>query len=163
MRFIIKFRNKKGLNFCNMKTLLALAAIFLTGSASAEGYMLPKSFSIKNTELTPVEEKKPETPVTVDISLISLIRNFEYDYASTFKSTLSTLLQFNIIPVDYDSARGWIKARSESGRELFILLLPSREKLTHVRITPADGRYDISAELVNDIFKAIERSLYSGV
>ncbi len=155
-----------------MKTILTLILIFVCSSALAEGYILPKSFKIKNTDLPPVEEniepvvnvdKMPDVPAVTDVSLANLVKSFEYDYANTFKSTLNTLLLFDIVPSEYDSTRGQIKARLASGRELFILILPSDEKMTHIRITPADGRYDISLELVNNIFRAIDRSLYSGV
>jgi len=155
-----------------MRIFLTLALVFVCGSAFAEGYILPKSFKIKNTDLPPVEEnieplvkidKLLQTPAVTDISLANLVKSFEYDYASTFKSALNTLLLFDIVPCEYDSTRGQIKARLASGRELFVLVLPSDEKMTHIRITPADGRYDISVELVNNIFRAIGRNLYSGV
>ncbi len=102
-------------------------------------------------------------PVKTDISLTDLIKNFNYSYPKTFRSTMTTLMQFNIKPVSYDSSKGEIKAKLDSGKEIFILLLPSQKKLTYVRITPADGRYDISKELVSQIFKNLERNLYSDV
>lgn len=156
-----------------MKKLLAIILASYSSVVCAEGYMLPKSFTIKNMDLPPVEENiesvtevKEEKAVTKtinDVSLTNLIKNYDYDYASTFKSTLNTLFQSDITLVAYDSNSGQIKARLKSGRELFILLLPSQDKLTHVRITPADGRYDLPMDIVNGIFKGIGRSLYSGV
>ena len=119
--------------------------------------------SVKHTQ--PIKESLPlnTEPVITNISLLSLIKNFNYDYSKTFKSVITTLNQFGIEIVSYDSSRGQINARLDSGRELFIMLLPSKETLTHVRITPADGRYNISTELVDKIFKNIDRNLYSDI
>lgn len=118
---------------------------------------------VNNIERNSGISPKRLTPVVTDISLTDLVRNFSYEYSKTLRSTMATLTQFNIKPVCYDSSRGQIKAELKTGKELFIILLPSQEKLTHVRITPADGRYNISKELVNDIFKNIERNLYSDI
>ena len=126
-----------------------------TASVSAISPPLPKNIKITSYNSS--------TSVETDISLTELIKNFNYSYPKTFRSTLTTLMQFNIKPVSYDSSKGEIKAKLATGKEIFILLLPSQEKLTHVRITPADGRYDISRELISQIFQTIERNLYSDV
>lgn len=153
-----------------MKIFLATTLSLICSAALAEGYMLPKSFSIKQNDLPPMEEKMrevkttaPENTANTDISLTNLIQNYKYDYASTFKSTLNVLFQLDITPTEYDTNSGQIKARLASGKEIFILLLPSQEKLTHVRITPADGHYNIPVEVIYSIFKSLDRSLYSGV
>ena len=101
--------------------------------------------------------------VATDLSLTDLIRHFDYEYSKTLGSTMATLAQFDIKPLCYDSSKGQIRAKLNSGKEIFILLLPSQEKLTHVRITPADGNYDLSKGLIKDIFKNINRNLYSNV
>ncbi|OGI01162.1 MAG: hypothetical protein A2Y25_09020 [Candidatus Melainabacteria bacterium GWF2_37_15] len=130
--------------------------------------MLPKSFSVDKNNLPSVEEPITMAPITyirlkepviTNVSLINFIRNYEYDYKRTFSSTLNTLVQLNITPVDYDSGRGQIRARLSSGKELFIFLLPSQEKLTHVRITPADGRYNVPPEMINELFQGIGKNL----
>lgn len=108
--------------------------------------------------------KNSELAGKANVSLTNLIKNYEYDYSSTFKLTLDTLVQFNVIPIDCDSAKGQIRARlASSGREIFILLLPSSQKLTHVRITPADGNYNLPLGFVNQIFDAIDKNLQGGV
>ncbi len=157
--------------------------------AYAEDFILPQSFSIDQSELPQLEQsqseqkvssektepaktvfdsirktpQQPVKPVITDVSLTELVKNFSYDYSKTLRSTMQTLTQFNIKPLCYDSSKGQIRAELNTGKELFILLLPSRQELTHVRITPADGNYNISRELVNDIFKNIERNLYSDI
>lgn len=151
-----------------MKSVLAIVLIMVSTAVFAEEYMLPKSFSVKKPELKSIEDKikpkveKKQEPFLTDVSLADLVKNFEYDYESTFKHTLNTFSQLNITILKFDTERGHINARMDSGKELFIFILPSSEKLTHVRITPADGRYDISVQFIKNIFRTIERSLYSG-
>lgn len=155
-----------------MRIFLSLILILVCSTAYAEEFILPKSFSIDKNNLPVITtegnivtvsvKKQALTPAT-NISLGCLVKNFEYDYENTFNSTLSTLLQLNIIPVDFDSTRGQIRARLKSGKELFIFLLPSKAKMTHVRITPANGRYDIPTGLIDNIFKTLGQSLYIGV
>jgi len=124
---------------------------------------------ISSDSNVPSEKIKKESfpgsfkPVKTDISLAELIENFNYEYHKTLRSTMATLTQLKIKPMSYDSSKGQIRAELNSGKEIFILLLPSQEKLTHVRITPADGRYNISRELVSDIFRDIKRNLYSDI
>ena len=153
-----------------MRPILLLILIFFCNAANAEVYMLPKSFSVDKNNLPSIEEPitmapityiKLKEPVMTNASLVNFVRNYECDYRSTLSSTLNTLVQANIMPVDYDSGRGQIRARLASGKELFILLLPSQAKLTHVRITPADGRYNVPPEMINDIFQGIGRNLIS--
>ncbi|HSA07662.1 MAG TPA: hypothetical protein P5556_10850 [Candidatus Gastranaerophilales bacterium] len=172
--------------------LVILVGILILSSQKtfAEEYMLPKSFSIEKStiSLEDLSSQKPaqqinitvksasQTPqnikqvtlikknaVVANISLTDLIQNFNDSYSKTLESTMTTLAQFNIEPLFYDSSKGQIKAKLISGKEIFILLLPSREKLTHVRITPADGRYNLSKELVSEIFINIQRNLYNDI
>ncbi len=169
--------------------IVVLTGIFVLVSnvAYADEFMLPQSFSIDKYELPQPEETQSEEQASIktigiedvnavskkvyykeksfetNLSLLELVRNFSYDYSKTLRSTMAALTQFNIKPLCYDSSKGQITARLNSGRELFILLLPSQEKLTHVRITPADGRYNLSRELIDNIFKNIERNLYSDI
>lgn len=186
-----------------MRGLLTIILALLCSAAYAEGYMLPKSFSVIKFDAPVIEQKsanpvnkttptasavqknsvpasnivssitqeKPQTvikqqsiPIKQDVSLTNLIKNYNYDYASTFKLTLNTLPQFNIIPLDCDSSKGQIRAKlASTGKELFILLLPSNQNLTNVRITPADGNYNLPTGLVNQIFDAIGKNLQGGV
>lgn len=135
-----------------MKRLLILSLLVVCAKVHAEGYMLPKSFAIeKPTVQTP--------PPVTKISLVNLVRTLKCDYSSAFMSTLGTLVDKGITLLEYDSTKGQIKARLASGRDLFILLLPSKEKLTYMRITPADGRYDIPVDTINQLFNDIDQNL----
>ena len=151
--------------------ILAGILILLSNTAlAAEEFMLPKSFSIiendlpvLETEASQAQQQNTANYAATDISLIDFIRNFNYGYSKTFRLTMATLTQFDITPLFYDSSKGQIRAKFKSGKEIFILLLPSQEKLTHVRITPADGHYDFSKDLISNIFKNIDRNLYSDI
>lgn len=99
------------------------------------------------------------TTVPTSISLTDLIRNYKYDYFRTLISTLVSLEELNLGQIHFDSSKGQIIASHASGKDIFILLLPSQDNLTYVRITPADGQYSINRELVNNIFSRIDHNI----
>lgn len=161
-----------------IKIIILTAIIALIPKiVQAEDFILPNSFSLEEQAMPDIKinekEKKPvkvrnhkynpEKTVKTDVSLTKFVKNYKYNYSQTLNSTIIALTEFNIEPLCYDSSRGHIKARLNTGKELFIMLLPSTEKMTHVRITPADGQYNISMDLIGDIFTNIERNLYSSV
>jgi hypothetical protein len=99
------------------------------------------------------------TTVPTTISLTELIRNYKYDYLRTLVSTLVSLEELNLGQIYFDSSKGQIIASPDNGKAIFILLLPSQDNLTYVRITPADGQYSINRELVNNIFSRIDQNI----
>jgi hypothetical protein len=93
------------------------------------------------------------------LSLISLIKNFQYDYSSTMDSAVASLVENNVDILFYDTEKGQIQARLQSGKEIFILLLPFQDRLTYVRITPCDGDYNFSKDSIDELFRAMQRNL----
>lgn len=99
------------------------------------------------------------TTVPTTISLTELIRNYKYNYTKTLVSTLVTLEELNLGSIRFDSSKGQIIVSTPGGNDIFILLLPAQDNLTYVRITPADGQYRFSRELINNIFSRIASNI----
>jgi len=99
------------------------------------------------------------TTVPTTISLTELIRNYKYDYFRTLVSILVSLEELNLGQIYFDSSKGQIFVSPANGKDIFILLLPSQDNLTSVRITPADGQYNINREMVNSIFSRIDHNI----
>ena len=95
------------------------------------------------------------------VSLTNLIKNYNFSYANTIKSTVTSLSEMQIIPVSYNTEKGQIIAKLASGKELFILIIPYKENYTCVRITPADGNYNLPMTTINEIFLTISNNLQS--
>lgn len=93
-------------------------------------------------------------------SLTNLIKNYECAYADTLKSTIIALSAMGITPESYNTERGQIVAKLPSGKEIFILVVPSNNgSSTNVRITPTDGNYNLPMITINEIFSNIGGSL----
>ena len=92
-------------------------------------------------------------------SITNLIKNYEYSYADTLKSTVIALSAMGITPDSYNTERGQIIAKLPSGKEIFVLLAPFNEGSTYVRITPTDGNYNIPINTINEIFSNINENL----
>jgi len=95
------------------------------------------------------------------VSLSNLIKNYDFSYADTIKSTITSLSEMQIVPVSYNTENGQIIAKLDSGKELYILIVPYKENSTCVRITPADGNYNLPMATINEIFTAIGNNLQS--
>lgn len=92
-------------------------------------------------------------------SLTNLIKNYDYAYADTLKSTIISLSEMGITPDSYNTEKGQIIAKLPSGKEIFILLAPFNNDSTFVRITPTDGNYNIPLTTINEIFANIKGNL----
>lgn len=92
-------------------------------------------------------------------SLTNLIKNYEYAYADTLKSTIITLSSMGITPDSYNTERGQIIAKLPSGKEIFILVAPFKDTSSCVRITPTDGNYNLPMTTINEIFSNIGDNL----
>lgn len=92
-------------------------------------------------------------------SITNLIKNYESSYADTLKSTIIALSAMGITPDSYNTEKGQIIAKLQSGKEIFVLLVPFKEDSTCVRITPTDGIYNIPLNTINEIFSNINANL----
>lgn len=117
---------------------------------------LNQAFALDNTT-TVKNEVKPVQPGII-FSLTNYIKSYNNPYSNVFIATLAVLSN-PVAVTSFDSSKGEIKARLKNGKELFILVASFQNNLTKVRITPADGIYDISLETVNKIFDDIKFEL----
>jgi len=92
-------------------------------------------------------------------SLTNLIKNYDCDYSGTLKSTIIALSTMGIATSSYNTEKGQILATLPSGKELFILVVPFNNNSTYVRITPADGNYNLPMATINTIFSNIQDNL----
>lgn len=120
----------------------------------------PKTVTLQTN---PVKKTVAETKVGNNSSSLQyLVKSYAYSYANTLNATIISLSQTGITPVSCNTSKGQIIARLDSGKEIFILLVPYSEKLTSIRITPADGIYNLPMAIINQIFTAIEDNLITG-
>lgn len=101
---------------------------------------------------------KADKAFSAKISLSDYIKYYSYSYADTFTSALSALSTNNIAISSFNSSKGQVKAKVYN-KELFILVAAVKNNETLVRITPTDGIYNISPDIVNNIFQNIKLEL----
>lgn len=94
-----------------------------------------------------------------NISLSDHIKQYNYKYLDTFISTIAVLSNSKITITTYNTSKGEIKARLSNNKELFILVTSLQDNLTQVRITPADGIYDIPVDNIKRILNNIKLEL----
>jgi len=119
--------------------------------------------SNNNSAKSTVVRTNAVKPVTVNksnnLSLTNLIKNYDCDYADTLKSTIISLSTMGITTSSYNTDKGQISAFLPSGKEIFILVVPFDNNSTYVRITPADGTYNLPMTTINTIFSNIQDNL----
>ena len=93
------------------------------------------------------------------VSLSNFIKGYNYSYSDTYVATLAALTSSNVELISYNSSKGTIKAKLSGGKMLYIVLIYSQPKSTQVRITPADGVYDLPDTLIEQIFGNIKLEL----
>ena len=93
------------------------------------------------------------------ISLNDFIRSYDKDYSKVFISTLAAVSKMKLGISTFNSSRGEIRAKLQNSKELFIVIHPSDDKNTQVRITPANGIYDIDEDIAREIFKNIKMEI----
>lgn len=103
--------------------------------------------------------RKSVPVVTNDTSLTNHIREYKYRYLDTFIATLAVLSNSKLNITSYNTAKGEILASTITGKELYILVVSPQNNLTQVRITPADGVYDIPADTVKKLLDSIKLEL----
>lgn len=131
-------------------------------------FHLPKKLFIHD-EAIELKESEKESAITnkktninrdVNVSLSDFIKSYPYGYSETLLSTLATIADLKVIELDsYNSAKGEIKAKLVNGKRLYIVIFPSNDKLTYVRVTPADGVYDIPDKFLDNFFRNLNLEL----
>ncbi|EKE04577.1 MAG: hypothetical protein ACD_20C00047G0007 [uncultured bacterium] len=145
------------------KRILIILALLITATsqfnqtfAADNLYQKPNIQPLTNQKI--ITDKK-ETGTTVNISLSDCIKQYRYQYLDTFISTLAALSNSKINITSYNTSKGEIKAKLGNGKGLYILVNAPQSNMTQVRITPADGIYDIPAETISKLFEDIRIEL----
>ena len=145
------------------KRILIILALLITAASQfnqtfAADNVYQKSNIQPLTNQKIITDKK-ETGTTVNISLSDCIKQYRYQYLDTFISTLAALSNSKINITSYNTSKGEIKAKLSNGKGLYILVNAPQSNMTQVRITPADGIYDIPAETISKLFEDIRIEL----
>jgi len=89
--------------------------------------------------------------LAANLSLNDYMQNFQYPYDKVFINTLAALSDLNFQITSFNSTKGEIFAKFKK-KELYIVISKTDNNKTLVRITPADGIYDISSDVTKEIF-----------
>jgi len=100
-----------------------------------------------------------KTEIESVISLTDFVRSFNASYSNTFVATLYALSEAKIEVLSFNSLEGKIYARLYRAKDLYVLIQPFNSKVTLVRITPADGVYNIPDTLVKEFFNNLKIEL----
>jgi len=92
-------------------------------------------------------------------SVQNLIKTYNNSYTNTFKAAIMAISTSGASPVSFNTSKGQIIAKLDSDKEILILIVPYSEKSTSIRITPADGNYNIPMSGIKKLFKAIDENL----
>jgi len=107
-------------------------------------------------------EKNPVSNSNKALSLSHYIKNINSSYSNTFMIVLSALSDSKAEILSFNSMDGKIYARLSNHKNLYVLIHPVNSKITSVRITPADGIYNISDTFADSIFEKLDRTNFSG-
>lgn len=159
-------------------TLIILFSLLIckleVSAETQNNFILPKSFKVneqtnktvqtKTIQTKPVVKTVPvvkQEPPKTQVSLENLVKNYKNSYADTLKSTIVSLNMMGIKTTSYNTQKGQIIAKLPSGKEIFVLIVPFSENQTSIRITPANGEYNLPMDIINEIFSAVEDNLHT--
>ena len=97
----------------------------------------------------------------VSQSITNVIQYFNYPYDKVFSHLLGVLENSELELVSYDSQKGRIFSNYKGEKPIYITVSQYNSSNVMVKITPADGIYNIPAGVTDKIFAELNRSLYS--
>ena len=114
----------------------------------------------ENSKIPKTNQKATSNAACIDpiISLSNFIKNFNASYSSTFVATLYSLAESKVEIISFNSLEGKIYAKLYK-KDLYVLVNPINNKTTSVRITPADGVYNIPDTLIKVFFSNLINEL----
>ncbi len=95
----------------------------------------------------------------VNKSITSVVQYFNSPYDKVFSHLLGVVNASDFELVSYDSEKGRIFANYKSEKPIYITVSRYNSTNVMVKITPADGIYDLPATVTNKIFSDLNRSL----
>ncbi|OGI19762.1 MAG: hypothetical protein A2287_01705 [Candidatus Melainabacteria bacterium RIFOXYA12_FULL_32_12] len=151
---------KKNFIILNLALSLIIVNFQFNQSFAAENLnQAPNISPLTNQKTILPNSKNDEKSNTANISLLDCIKQYRYQYLDTFICTLAALSNAKIAVTSYNTSKGEIKAKLNDGKGLYILVVSTQSNMTQVRITPADGVYDIPTATTNKLFEGIRLEL----
>ena len=94
-------------------------------------------------------------------TITNLVQYFNYPYDKVFSHLIGIIDNSDLELVSYDSYSGRIFANYQYKKPVYITVSQYNSSNVLVKITPADGVYDLPASLTDKIFEELKRSLYT--
>ncbi len=92
-------------------------------------------------------------------NLLDHLKAYDASYMEVYVNTIATLTDLDTKILSFNSEKGHINARISGDKEVFIIILPVNQKLTYIRVTPANGEYDLSQKFLSNFFTKIQSKL----
>ena len=97
----------------------------------------------------------------VNRTITSLVQYFPYSYDKVFSHLLGVVDASELEVTSYDSTSGRIFANYKKEKPIYITVSKYNNASVMVKITPADGIYNIPASVTDKIFSGLSKSLES--
>ena len=94
-------------------------------------------------------------------SVTSVVQYFNYPYDKVFSHLLGVIENSDLELVSYDSQKGRIFSNYKGEKPIYITVSQYNSSNVMVKVTPADGIYNLPASLTDKLFADLNRSLYS--
>ncbi len=114
-------------------------------------YLIPK-FDLKLTQ-------KPKQNTQEKISLDDFVLYVKKPYDEAFFLSTGAILKNNLKIDSLNAQKGWIFLSDSNKKELVAFIAPVEKNLSILRITPANGVYNISKCTVKNIFTDIKNEI----
>ena len=97
----------------------------------------------------------------VSQTITSIVQYFDIPYDKVFSHLVGIVDNSELELASYDTKSGRIFANYNSQKPIYITVSQYNKENVMVKITPADGVYDIPASITDKIFDELKRSLYA--
>jgi len=97
----------------------------------------------------------------VSQTVTNIVQYFNYPYDKVFSHLIGIVDNSELELVSYDTQSGRIFANYLNQKPIYITVSQYNSANVMVKITPADGIYDIPSTVTEKIFDELKRSLYS--
>lgn len=97
----------------------------------------------------------------VSQTITNVVQYFDVAYDKVFSHLLGIVDNSDFELVSYDTESGRIFVNYKNQKPIYITVSQYNSENVLVKITPADGVYDIPASMTDQIFDELKRSLYT--
>lgn len=136
-------------------------------SANSNGEILLPRIDLLPKVTCPVPEKEMPKPVSKPkdiqthsgVSVLDYTATFNRPYDDVFIVAISALAKSPVTVVSFDSASGRIFCNYKNIKAIYAIVESPSSNSTIIKITPADGNYNIPLTIINKIFEDVNSSI----